>query len=669
MPLAPLGNMPRKHQSLTANARAKPSASAPDSISSTVPIVSPEEENGLRRSKRWRAVYTLVPTLLAVITSLNTLQNNFASDDLEQVLNNQFIKHFSNLPGAFTKSVWSFAASDIIFTVDPYFRPIFSSLFTINYALFGTSPFGWHLVNVLVHGAVTFMVFVVSKKLCGREFVAALTAALFAVHPVHAESVAWVSGVTDPLMALFFLPAFYFYLRFRERRRWQLLGAALGFYFLALLTKENAIALPLVIAYCELFHFREDVIFKQRLVELSKLMGFFAAPTVLYYLVRLNALGQLALGGQARYPLVPAVLTIPLAIVKYLGLMLVPYGYSYQHYTEFVSTILSGSLIVPLAILAAIAAAIVFLKSRLLALASMWFILTLVPALASLRNFEPAYLLQERYLYVPSIGFCLAVALGVEWVGTRTWFGSRQRPATAVLTLVVILVWSLAVVRQNRVWDTTVSVYKNSVAVSPASPMAHVLLSRTYYDAGRPREAEAEARTALDLDSKCATAYMNLSYFANQSGKVVPACEYLENAIATIPENAMTRNDLGTIYLNLAMLYGQRKMFDRAEQSLSRSNEVWPRAVAWYYTGQFYLDQRRLDEARVMFERTLEAVPSWFGPIHLKIGQVYEGLGDPARAEREYNEYLRLAPDAPEREEVKNHLKTMRGASGAKGGS
>ena len=621
----------------------------------------------LRSPKGRRLVCAIVPVLLAVLTSLNALWNHFASDDLEQVLNNSFIKHLSNLPKAFTRSVWSFAASDIIFTVDPYFRPIFSSLFTINYALFATSPFGWHLTNILIHASVTFLVFVVFKKLSSRRTLASLTAALFAVHPVHAESVAWVSGVTDPLMAVFLLVAFYFYLQFYETRRWHSLGGVLVFYFLALLSKETAIAFPLVIAYCELFHFKEQGSFRQRLIHLSKLAGFLAVPTGIYFLMRLQALENLVLGGQPRYPLPQALMTIPLAVVKYLGILCIPVGYSYQHYTDFVPNIASLSFLIPIVVLAMIGAVIALLKSRLLNFASMWFILTLVPSLAVIRNFEPAYLLQERYLYVASIGFCLALALGIEWIGAREWFGTRQRILTGALAIIVLVVWSLALVRQNRTWDTSLSVHKNTAAVAPESPMAHVLLSRTYYDSGRPREAEAEANTALELDPQCTSAYMNLSHFANQSGKVAKACEFLENAIATIPETPMTRNDLATTYLNLALLYAQRKMFDRSEAYLLRSIEISPRPVAWYYTGQFYLEQKRFEDARVMYERALEAVPSWFAPIHLKLGLVYEALGDASRAAAEYNKYLMLAPDASDRDDVRNHLKGMKGIS-TKGG-
>lgn len=651
--------MPRKRQSLSAQGGSKTPASEPNSIiSAAEQSVSSEERRDSQTSTRWRAAYAFIPTILALLTSINTLRNQFASDDQEQVLNNSFIKNFGNLPAAFTKSVWSFAASDIVFTTNQYFRPAFNSLFTINYALFGTSAFGWHLVNISIHGAVTLLVFLVSEKITGRKLLSVVAAALFAVHPVHSEPVAWVSGGTDPLMALFLLSAFYFYLRFRENLRWYLLALALGFYLFALLSKEPAIALPLMVAYCELFYFKAKTPLVARLREASKYVGFFMVPTAIYLLMRLNALGLGTFG--ARYPLIPALLTIPLAIIKYLGMMFIPFGYSYQHYTELVQTIGSSSFIAPFAALLAIAGGVALIRSKLLTFAVVWFIVMLAPALASLRSFDPEYLVQERYLYVPSVGICLALALGIESIGKLDWLGSRRPIFASALTIILLLVCSVTSIRQNRTWDNTISVYKNSAAVAPLSATAHALLAQTYYGAGRPREAEAEARTALDLDSTCAAAYMNLSYFSKQSGRLDKACEYLENAILAIPENSMTRNNLATVYLNLGLLYPQRKMFDRAEQSLLRSIEISPRAAAWYYTGQFYFDQARFDEALAMYQKTLAEVPREFAPVHLKLGLTYEGLKDLSRAEAEFNKYLALAPDSPDQDSVKKHVVAMK---------
>jgi tetratricopeptide (TPR) repeat protein len=99
-----------------------------------------------------------------------------------------------------------------------------------------------------------------------------------------------------------------------------------------------------------------------------------------------------------------------------------------------------------------------------------------------------------------------------------------------------------------------------------------------------------------------------------------------------------------------------------AEEKLLRSAQISPRAVAWYYTGQFYFDQGRYDEARAQYEQTLAAVPRWFAPIHLRLGLTYEALKDSARAQTEFEKYLELAPDdAPDRDATRRHLQDMKG--------
>jgi len=652
--------MPKKPQSRNSRASTQ-TAGRTGVVTKNVSEESTAEPGSVPQSAlSWRNMYALVPVLLALLTSVNTLWNHFAGDDLEQILNNSFIKTFSNLPAAFTKSVWSFTAADIVFTVDPYFRPMFSGLFTINYALFGNKPFGWHLISILTHGGVTFLVFMVTREITERNWVAGLTASLFAVHPVHAESVAWISGITDPLMSLFLLPSFLFYLRFRKGGSWYLLLLSLGFFFLALLSKETAIAFPLIVGYCELFHFRREDQITRRLGRAAQLVALFVVPVLLYLAMRYYALGNVILSAQPRYPLGQSILTLPLVLLKYLGLMAIPWGYSYQHTITFVETPASIAFLAPLAAIIALVVCIVFVKSRLVTLGAVWFLAMLTPALLALREFEPASLLQERYLYAPSFGVCLIIALGIEWVTAR--FASPGRAIGAALAVLLILVCSVVLIRQNRTWNDTVSVYRNSVAVDPDAPLAHVLLARSLYDAGRPREAEAEARTTLNMDPHCATAYLSLSYFTRVSGKLDKACEILEDGVSAVPESTMTRQDLATMYLNLGLLYQQRKMFDLAEEKLLRSAQVSPRAVAWYYTGQFYFEQGRYDEARVQFEQTSAAIPRWFAPIHLRLGMTYEGLKDTARAQMELEKYLELAPaDAPDREATRKHLQDMRG--------
>ncbi|HXG91765.1 MAG TPA: tetratricopeptide repeat protein [Blastocatellia bacterium] len=641
------------------------------------PSVQPDEAPEAAMPARWRGIYVLIPVALALVASINTLWNNFASDDTQQVLNNVFIKSFKNLSLAITSSVWSFVSFDINLTAQPYYRPLFSILFMINYALFGTSAWGWHLVNVLIHAAVTLMVFVVCKEITQRRWLSIIAASLFAVHPVHAESVAWISGVTDPLMALFLLPAFYFYLRYKKSGRRYQMALVLALYFLGLWSKETAVALPLVIAYCELFHFADSASLRRRIIRLAAMAGLFALPTAIYLFTRYNALGTLTAQDELRYPADAALLTIPIAIAKYLKLIVLPIGYSYQHYTPFVTSLVSLRFIAPLALVAALTIGVVMMRSRLARLAAVWFAAFLAPALLAIRNFDPEYVAQERYLYLPSMGFCLLVALAVEWIAARRFFNFSERAAAAALAALLVIVWGAAYVRLNRTWQDTITLFRNCVEVEPESAAAHSALGSTYYFAGKLLDGEAELRRALELDPAYPLAYLNMSYFSYQQGNADKAIDYLEQAVSTIPPDPFTRSRLANIYTQLGVLYAERKEPDRAIESARKSLELWSRNVGIYYAGLIHIrlgdyeeEQKRkekaqalYEQARPFYEEVIRRAPTKYAPIHLSMGSLYERLKLTDQAMAEYQKYLELAMlDAPDRQQVEQRLRQLQNA-------
>jgi protein O-mannosyl-transferase len=620
--------------------------------------------NLLKSKIDWRKALIFLPCALAFLFSMNSLWHEFATDDTQQILGNLFIRDLKNLPLAFTTSVWSFASSEIGATSQPYYRPLFSVLFTLNYALFGAgSAFGWHLVNVLIHMLVSLFVYIVCKEFSQSGRLALITASLFAVHPAHAESVAWISGVTDPLMAVFLLPAFYFYLQYRKGRKAYSIGLTLLFFLLALWCKETAIALPLVIGYCELFHFNQSLALKQRIRQLAILAALFVIPVVIYLLVRYQAFGAFVASDELRYPLSAMLQTIPMAMAKYLWLMSVPAGYSYQHYTPFVASALSLQFLGPLLLVALVAGAIAFSKSPLLKFAGVWCLALLLPALAGIISFDPPYIVQERYLYLPLMGFCLAVALGLEWLASRQRVARPGRALTALAALLV-LVWGVAYLRSNSYWYDSLRVFQRTVEADPNSANAHAALSITQASAGRPREAEAESKRALELDPQCIYGYSNLSFFSKQAGRLDEAIDYLEQAKAKVPLTPLTRTQLATISLNLGLLYAQRKDYDLAEKTLQESNQLWSRTIGYYYLGQFYFGRERFAEAVALYHEVARRLPRNYAPILLSIGATYERMGQVSEAISYYNRYLENAhASAPDRDLVATRIKQLQPSS------
>src|SRR5512140_284964 len=147
----------------------------------------------------------VVELLLAAGTFLlycGTLAFKFVYDDRMQILENVSITRWSYAPQYFTKNVWALIDPHILAN---YYRPLFLLWLRINYALFGLNPTGWHFLSVGLHVVAVLQVFWLGRRLLKSEWAAASAGALFAAHPVHIESVTWISGVTDPMLAVFML--------------------------------------------------------------------------------------------------------------------------------------------------------------------------------------------------------------------------------------------------------------------------------------------------------------------------------------------------------------------------------------------------------------------------------------------------------------------------------
>jgi len=646
--------MPRKRRSSSAPKGLNPAkAHLRPLASSTAGEVADDNSRASRPWWRKRWVQAWTPAALALLAPLNSLWNGWVADDLTQIVTSVPIQKLSNIPLSFVTSVWSYATADSMVTVDAYYRPLFMTLFTVNYAIAGLAPWAWHLINVLIHTAATLLVFVTIKELTSRPGIATVAAALFAVHPVHAESVAWVSGITDPLMSLFLLPAFVCYLRFHMTRRKALFGLTMLFYLIALFTKETALSLPLLIAYCEIFYFREASL-RERFKRAVLLPFLLVPPTILYIAIRYIALNGILFGTGPQYPFNFALMTIPLATLKYIKLMSLPWGQSYQHYTEFVTSMFTKEFLLPLVGVCLVIAALAYLRSRMMWFAAVWFILLLAPALLAMRQFDREYLFQDRYLYIPSIGFCLAVALMIDKLNAR--WGSR---ASAAVVVVLIAAFGAGNIRQNSMWKDGQTIFANCVATDPGSAEAHVSVARIYFDLGRVREAEEHALRALELAPDNPNPYLVLSFFAHKNGKLDRSIEYLERGIAAVPETPVTRFKLATVHLNLALEKVQTKNLDVAEYHVLKSIEIWPRPTGWFHAGQFYFDQGRNAEAMTMFEKARGSLPERFSAIHLKLGQTYDRLGHTENARNEYQRFLELAPDAAESTAVKARLARM----------
>ena len=195
--------------------------------------------------------------LLALLPYANTLTAGFVYDDFPQVVDNPYILSFSHLREIFFSNVWSFQGAQ---GTTNYYRPIMTLGYLLCFKVFGLLPFGFHLANILLHTSVVCLLFFLTRRLFQSASLALLSAALFALHPIHTESVAWIAGVTDLELTLFYLLAFWAYVRFANlppRKAPLRFSLLLILFALALLSKEQALTLPLLATFYE-HYLRED---------------------------------------------------------------------------------------------------------------------------------------------------------------------------------------------------------------------------------------------------------------------------------------------------------------------------------------------------------------------------------------------------------------------------
>ncbi|HEX8190939.1 MAG TPA: tetratricopeptide repeat protein, partial [Pyrinomonadaceae bacterium] len=482
--------------------------------------------------------------------------------DTDQIVNNEQIRSWWNVLHAFTTDVWSFTGGKVTNVVPPpYYRPLFTVYFTAGYKLFGLWEPGWHLLNLLVHTTATVLVYRVLRRMNAGVAVAGFAALLFGVHPAHVESVSWVSGIPDPLAALFYLPALLWYVRHRQEARgrgW--LALSIAFFALSLLCKETAIVLPAVLFAWELAQGGGG--WTARLRDAATRVAPHAAVVALYLPLRYAVLGKFGW----KHPFMTDVpdwaiwMTVPQVVVRYLQHLAAPFDLSLYYGTSFVRGASDPKFAVPAVILLGLAALLWLCRRRLGAREWVALVMLFAPLLPvlNLKVFHQEYVVQDRYLYLPSVGFCYLVALLLARLL------ERRRTAALAVGALLLASYGAATVLQNRVWHDGVALWSRGVEHAPEIAPPHYNLGIALARRGDHAAARAEFLTAARLDPGVAAVHNNLALAQDKLGDEAGAVASLERALALNPELHEARNNLGTLLFRRGDYRHAREQFEQA---------------------------------------------------------------------------------------------------------
>lgn len=622
--------------------------------------------------------------LLAVIPYLNTLLNGFVHDDTPQILENPYIRSFGHLKAIFSTTVWSYFGE---IGVTNYYRPMMTFGYLICYQLYGPLAYGFHLANLFLHAATVCILFFVSIEVFKDRSLAWLAAGLFALHPIHTESVAWIAAVTDLQVTLFYLLGFWCYLRVARpgggKSQWAQFGMVLCLG-LGLLSKEQALTLPMLATLYE--HFYRDDRQETTWWQKGSRYGMLWLVAAAYLVFRIQAFGALAPVQRADLNWTEAILSAFALMGQYLGKLLWPVHLNAFYLLEKSTTFLDPRVLVGVGalILCAVAFALFWRRDRRVSFGILWLLATLAPVLNA--QWLPANAFTERYLYLPSVGFCWILA----WVGTRWWIWAKERGrvwrrVTALALAVLVLLSVARIVTRNRDWKDDITYYTSTLASAPNAPGLRNNLGSALWSRRDRAGAEREWRTALAISPESAIILSNLGLVYKSEKRFHEAIEYFKRALSSKPKYTSAHLLLAETYLEMGMteaaerhlratvllsplnnqgwnrlgeLYLQRGEVDRAEEHFAKSVASQPNATAYHNLGDISLSRGNREAAKRDYQRALRLDP-FDSHAHFQLATLYDAAHRTSDALREYKAGLLMNPTNSEAQAAVKRLQSQ----------
>lgn len=630
-------------------------------------------ETGARGlTTRTAFLHVAIISIAAFAAYAYSLRNGFVADDESEVLTDPLIRSFRQIGTLFAHSVWYFNGGK----ADRYYRPLKLLAYSIEYHLFHFRAVYWHLVNVLVHVAVVIGVYFLVRELAGGLLgagpgaaegnpgpaaepergkragnLAFWSALLFAVHPVHVEAVAWIAGGNDLFCGLCVVVALWAYHRARNGElpvAYFSLSALL--FFAGLLFKETALTFPILVLCYDYFYRGKSA--HRTLRGWTHYLAYVAALAA-YLGMRLHALGGFGPNNPGLHVTGRQfALTVPVLAARYVWKSLVPVHLD-SWYTFHAVSSLGWKPVAAGLLVAALVWAIFWLRRRepLLSLALAWFWLTLVPALDIPKLGDNVF--AERYLYIPTVGFCLLAAWALLWMMERAQQPVTRRAAYAAAGILVAF-YSLVAVRRLPDWHDDVSLWAKTARQDPGDPIALDAAGAAYYRQQRYAEAFHLFQRAVELAPDEAYTHNSLggAYFA--AGRYDDALHEYERAVALDPSTGEYWRNLGVAYANKRDWPNSVQAFQRADAIFSKT--AAPAASKLYYAsfssfcvqyGTALLLDGQTDAAGGQYRRATQMDPANLD-ARIRLGSLLASQGQLDAAASLLVEGLAASPDSRE---------------------
>ena len=513
--------------------------------------------------------------------------------------------------------------------------PLTSISLQIDHALYGFEPAGYLLTNVALHGAATLALFLALMRMTAAPGRSAFVAAVFAVHPLHVESVAWATSRKDVLSGLFWMLTLLAYAGYARRRTYaRYAGVAVGLV-LALLAKPTAVTLPFVLLLLDgwpLGRLRNTREVRAALLEKLPLFALAAAAALVTYAVQQQWGG---VTGSRALPLLPRAMNALDSYAIYGVKSVWPSGLAafYPHPRDtlpLARVALAGAALLGVTLFVLRTA-----RTRgYLAVGWFWYLGTLAPVIGLVQAGMQAR--ADRYTYLPLVGLAIAMAWGATDFAAR---GRRTRLALAATALAAVAALAVAARVQVGYWRDTAALFERALAVTQGNFVAHSGLGALHRTAGRLDDAEGHYRAAVVLNPRWEPPHTGLGDVQIERGDPRGAVHHYRRALELDPRSARA-------HAQIARALAETGRTDEALLHLRRALDLDPdmgEDVVHANLGALHLRLGQTDEALRHYEAAA-ALGADDSELHAALAELATRRNDQAAAITHYRAALARRP-------------------------
>jgi Flp pilus assembly protein TadD len=476
---------------------------------------------------------------------------------------------------------------------------------TLDWQIFGLWAGGHHFTSVFIHILNSLLLFWIFRKMTGSVWRSALVAALFAIHPLHVQSVVWVAERKDVLSAFFFMLSLWAYGIYVQRQKWSAYIGVTIFFIFGLMSKPMVVTLPFVLLlldYWPLKRISPDSRAKTLRSQVSRLI---IEKLPLFFLSALSSVITLlvqkhvgAVTSIERIPLIDRLANVLISYITYIAKTLWPVKLAvfYPFPDHFPSWKIAVAVLILLAI--SLTAVVLIKRKPYILIGWLWFLGTLVPVIGIVQVGTQS--MADRYTYLPMIGLFVMVAWSFPPFSEQpSWLKKGMATATGM----VLLILSAAAWVQAGYWQNSKTLFSRALEVTSGNTIAHNNLGAALLNAGRADEAILHCREALKTNPGFTDAIFNLGAALMAKGQADDAVQILGQLLEMEPDHVRARN-------NLANALIQQGKIDEAVRHFQMILENQPNHVeANINMGAALLRMGRIDDALGHYRTAIQSAP------------------------------------------------------------